>query len=104
MLGDAGTADVNQFNVRDAFYRMNAGKPVAAICHAPWTLIEAEEKKKAKEPARPNSSPGSAPAPPRAIRPDETTPILCPAGTLILLDGRLWHGRRGGCGPTDGQS
>ncbi len=30
-LGDAGTADVNQFNVRDAFYRMNASKPVDAI-------------------------------------------------------------------------
>ncbi len=30
-LGDAGTADVNQFNVRDAFYRMNGAKPVDAI-------------------------------------------------------------------------
>lgn len=30
--------------------------------------------------------------PDRAVRPDESEPIVCPAGTLILLDGRLWHG------------
>ena len=30
-LGDAGTADVNQFNVRNAFYRMNGTNPLDAI-------------------------------------------------------------------------
>jgi hypothetical protein len=30
-LGDAGTADVNQFNVRDAFYRMNGTNKLDAI-------------------------------------------------------------------------
>jgi ectoine hydroxylase-related dioxygenase (phytanoyl-CoA dioxygenase family) len=30
--------------------------------------------------------------PPRAVRPDESTAVTCPAGTLVLLDGRLWHG------------
>lgn len=30
--------------------------------------------------------------PPRAVRADESVPVECPAGTLILLDGRLWHG------------
>lgn len=30
--------------------------------------------------------------PPRAVRPDESTPVTCPAGTVIFLDGRLWHG------------
>ncbi len=44
--------------------------------------------------------------PERAVRPDETLPVVCPAGTLILLDGRLWHGtgaHRGAPTPPEGR-
>lgn len=44
--------------------------------------------------------------PPRAVRPDESVAIECPAGTLILLDGRLWHGtgaHRGAETPPEGR-
>ncbi|HEX7132051.1 MAG TPA: phytanoyl-CoA dioxygenase family protein [Iamia sp.] len=44
--------------------------------------------------------------PPRAVRPDESVAIGCPAGTLILLDGRLWHGtgaHRGAPTPPEGR-
>ena len=44
--------------------------------------------------------------PPRAVRPDESVAVECPAGTLILLDGRLWHGtgaHRGAATPPEGR-
>ncbi|HEV7721705.1 MAG TPA: phytanoyl-CoA dioxygenase family protein [Iamia sp.] len=44
--------------------------------------------------------------PERAVRPDESVAIECPAGTLILLDGRLWHGtgaHRGAPTPPEGR-
>jgi hypothetical protein len=44
--------------------------------------------------------------PPRAVRPDESVAVECPAGTLILLDGRLWHGtgaHRGEPTPPEGR-
>lgn len=37
--------------------------------------------------------------PERAVPAADTTPVECPAGTLLLLDGRLWHGTGAHTGP-----